>query len=113
MEKRDVITALCALAQETRLDVFRLLVERGPEGLPAGAVAAALRLPAATLSFHLKELKQAGLVCRARKGRTLVYTADYPRMEELLRFLTENCCRGSASLTPTAQGEYPCVYNSP
>lgn len=113
MEKRDVIAALCALAQDTRLDVFRLLIERGPKGLSAGAVAAALGLPAATLSFHLKELRQAGLVRRARNGRTLVYAADYSRMEELLRFLTENCCRDSASLTLTHDGEHPCVYNSP
>ena len=96
METNSAIAALGALAQETRLDVFRLLVERGPEGLPAGAISGALGLPAATLSFHLKALNDAGMVRRARKGRTLVYAADFPRMEELLRFLTENCCRGGA-----------------
>ena len=100
METNSAIAALGALAQETRLDVFRLLVERGPEGLPAGAIAGALDLPAATLSFHLKALNDAGMVRRARKGRTLVYAADFPRMEELLRFLTENCCRGGACLAP-------------
>ncbi|MCY4503521.1 MAG: metalloregulator ArsR/SmtB family transcription factor [Alphaproteobacteria bacterium] len=95
MEKAAAISALGALAQETRLDVFRLLVERGPEGLPAGAIAGALDLPAATLSFHLKTLKDAGMLRRARNGRELVYAADFPHMEALLRFLTDNCCQGA------------------
>ena len=95
MENTAAIAALGALAQETRLDVFRLLVERGPEGLPAGAIAHTLDIPAATLSFHLKALKEAGMVQRARKGRALVYAADFPRMEALLRFLTDNCCQGA------------------
>ncbi len=95
MEKQDVLAALGALAQETRLDVYRLLVEQGPEGLPAGDIARALELPPATLSFHLKELKSADIVSCEREGRSLVYAANYPRMQELLRFLTDNCCRGS------------------
>ena len=95
MEKNAAIAALGALAQETRLDVFRLLVERGPQGLPAGAIAGALDIPAATLSFHLKALKEAGMLRRARNGREIVYAADFPHMEALLRFLTEDCCRGA------------------
>ena len=103
MEKGDAIAALGALAQGTRLDVFRLLVERGPEGLSAGAIAGALEIPGATLSFHLKALKDAGMVRRARKGRALVYAADFPRMEALLRFLTDNCCQGACR--PDPEGE--------
>ena len=100
MEKQTAIAALGALAQETRLDVFRLLVERGPQGLAAGAIAGALDLPAATLSFHLKALKDAGMVRRSRRGRVLVYAADFPRMEELLRYLSDHCCRGAACEAP-------------
>ncbi len=95
MEKQQVLAALGALAQETRLDVFRLLVEQGPEGLPAGDIARALELPPATLSFHLKELKSADIVSCEREGRSLLYAANFVRMQELLRFLTDNCCRGS------------------
>ena len=94
MEKQQVLAALGALAQETRLDVFRLLVEQGPEGLPAGDIARALELPPATLSFHLKELKSADIVSCEREGRSLLYAANFVRMQELLRFLTDNCCRG-------------------
>ncbi len=97
MEKQDVLAALGALAQETRLDVFRLLVQHGPEGLPAGDIARSLELPAATLSFHLKELKNADIVSCQREGRSLLYAANFPRMQDLLRFLTDNCCRGSGS----------------
>ena len=96
MEKRSVISALAALAQETRLDVFRLLVRAGPEGLPAGSIAEALDLPSATLSFHLKELKNAGLALCERNGRSMVYSPDCSRVEGILRYLTENCCEGLA-----------------
>jgi DNA-binding transcriptional ArsR family regulator len=96
MEKQLVISALAALAQETRLDVFRLLVRAGPEGLPAGRIAEALDLPSATLSFHLKELKNAGLALCERDGRSMVYSPDCSRVEEILRYLTENCCEGLA-----------------
>lgn len=95
MEKQDVLGALGALAQETRLDIFRLLVEQGPAGLTPGAIAGALNVPAATLSFHLKELKSAEIVRCEREGRSLSYSANFPRMQALVRFLTENCCRGS------------------
>ncbi|MCP5058008.1 MAG: helix-turn-helix transcriptional regulator [bacterium] len=94
MEKQIVISALAALAQETRLDVFRTLVQAGPQGLPAGAIGAALDIPSATLSFHLKELKSAGLVCCTREGRSRIYSPDFAAMSGLLDFLTANCCQG-------------------
>ena len=96
MEKQIVISALAALAQETRLDVFRLLVQAGPEGLPAGEIGAALGIPSATLSFHLKELKSAGLIGCERAGRSRIYSPDFAAVKELLGFLTENCCGGIA-----------------
>ena len=94
MEKTDVIIALTALAQETRLDIFRYLVQLGPDGAPAGQIAAALGLPPATLSFHLKTLQHAGLVERQRQSRSLIYAASFARMNSLLAYLTENCCAG-------------------
>ena len=94
MEKQIAVSALAALAHETRLDVFRLLVAAGPVGLPAGEIGEALGLASATLSFHLKELKGAGLVCCERQGRSRIYSPDFPAMSELLGFLTANCCRG-------------------
>jgi ArsR family transcriptional regulator, arsenate/arsenite/antimonite-responsive transcriptional repressor len=94
MEKADAIAALAALAQESRLDVFRLLVQAGADGLPAGQIAARLNLPSATLSFHLNHLKHAGLVAFRREGRSLIYAAEYTAMNNLLAYLTENCCQG-------------------
>ncbi|MEN8182402.1 MAG: metalloregulator ArsR/SmtB family transcription factor [Myxococcota bacterium] len=94
MEKQIAIGALAALAQETRLDVFRALVQAGPEGLPAGAIGAALDIPSATLSFHLKELKSAGLIRCERQGRSRIYSSDFSAVSELIAFLTANCCRG-------------------
>jgi DNA-binding transcriptional ArsR family regulator len=96
MEKMDALAALAALAQESRLDIYRSLVQAGPDGLPAGHIGAHLGLPPATLAFHLKELKNAGLVTFTRNGRSLVYAAVYPTMNALLLYLTENCCGGSA-----------------
>ncbi|MDH3685898.1 MAG: metalloregulator ArsR/SmtB family transcription factor [Myxococcales bacterium] len=95
MEKQDVLAALDALGHETRLDVFRLLVQAGPEGLAAGAIADRLEIPAPTLSFHLKELRNAALVRSERDGRSLVYAPDFGAMRALVAFLTENCCGGS------------------
>jgi len=95
MEKQLVVSALTALAQETRLDVFRLLVAAGPAGLSAGEIGATLGLASATLSFHLKELRSAGLVCCERQGRSRIYSPDFSAMRELLAFLTANCCRGA------------------
>ena len=97
MEKTDAITALAALAQESRLDVFRLLVQTGPDGLAAGLIGETLSLPAATLSFHLSHLKHAGLISVRREGRSLIYAAAYPAMNALLSYLTENCCQGETA----------------
>jgi ArsR family transcriptional regulator, arsenate/arsenite/antimonite-responsive transcriptional repressor len=94
MEKPGAIAALAALAHETRLDIFRLLVETGPGGLPAGHIGERLGLPSATLSFHLNQLKQAELVTFRRESRSLIYSAVYPVMNELVGYLTENCCQG-------------------
>ena len=91
------IAALAALAQETRLDIFRLLVQAGQEGLPAGQIGERLGLPSATLSFHLTQLRQAGLVTFTRQGRSLIYAAEYEAMNALVGFLTENCCGGDRS----------------
>ena len=96
MEKQVAITVLAALAQETRLDVFRLLVQAGTEGLPAGSIAETLGVPPATLSFHLKELKSCGVVDCQREGRTLSYSPSFSMMNDLISFLTENCCSGGA-----------------
>ena len=95
MEKRSAIAALAALAQESRLDIFRLLVQAGPDGLPAGRIAERLELPAATLSFHLNQLRHAGLVTFRRESRSLIYAAEYSTMNDLLDYLTENCCQGA------------------
>ena len=97
MEKTEAIAALSALAQGSRLDVFRLLVQAGPEGLPAGQIGERLGYPSATLSFHLNQLRQAGLVTFRRDGRSLIYMAEYAAMNALLGYLTENCCRGDTT----------------
>jgi DNA-binding transcriptional ArsR family regulator len=97
MEKTDAIAALAALAQEARLDVFRLLVRAGPDGVSAGQIGERLGLPAPTLSFHLNQLKQSGLVTFKREGRSLIYAAEYGTMNGLLAYLTENCCQGEAT----------------
>lgn len=97
MEISKAIGALAAMAQETRLRIFRALVQRGPDGLPAGRIAVLLDLPGPTLSFHLAQLKRAGLVSFRREGRSLIYVADYAAIEGLVSYLTENCCgRGRA-----------------
>src|ERR1700751_5162397 len=100
MEKKNAITALGALAQETRLDVFRLLVTQGPVGLPAGAIAEQLDVLPGSLTFHLKELQHAGLITQRRLGRQLIYAAEYGAMNGLLTYLTENCCGRGASCAP-------------
>jgi ArsR family transcriptional regulator, arsenate/arsenite/antimonite-responsive transcriptional repressor len=96
MEKTNAIAALAALAQDNRLDVFRLLVRAGDKGMPAGAVATALDLAPNTLSFHFDRLRQAGLVTCTRDGRSLIYAAKYNTMNALLGYLTANCCAGDA-----------------
>ena len=107
MEIDKAITALGALAQETRLALFRLLVAAGPAGLPAGAIALRLAVPPTTLSFHLNLLRHAGLIDFRRQGRTLTYAAQFPAMNALLAYLTENCCRGSdcGAECPPAQSQ--------
>lgn len=96
MEVDEVVEALGALAQPSRLALFRLLVRRGPAGLPAGDIAARLGIPATTLSFHLSQLTRASLLEARRQGRSIVYAADYGRMRELMAFLTEQCCEEGA-----------------
>lgn len=95
--------ALSALAQETRLAVFRLLITVGPEGMTPGKIAGCLSLPAATLSFHLKELSHAGLIVSRQESRFIYYSADYKAMNKLIAFLTENCCAGSPCETSSAE----------
>jgi ArsR family transcriptional regulator, arsenate/arsenite/antimonite-responsive transcriptional repressor len=97
MENADAVAALAALAQDNRLDVFRLLVQAGRDGLPAGKVAEALDLAPNTLTFHFDRLRQAGLVTVRRDGRSMIYAARFETMNALLGFLTENCCQGDAA----------------
>jgi ArsR family transcriptional regulator, arsenate/arsenite/antimonite-responsive transcriptional repressor len=96
MEKTDAVSALSALAQDNRLDVFLLLVRAGPEGMAAGAIAEALDLAPNTLTFHFDRLRMAGLVTVRREGRSMIYAADYERMNALLTYLTEHCCQGTS-----------------
>jgi ArsR family transcriptional regulator len=94
MEIRPAVTALSALAQETRLSIYRLLVEAGPDGVSVGRIGDALGVPGATLSFHLKELARAGLVSSRQDRQFFYYAVDFARMAELMTFLTKNCCKG-------------------
>lgn len=101
METTQALQSLSALAQESRLAIFRLLVEAGPAGMPAGAIGEALELPPATLSFHLAGLTRAGLARSRQDGRFVIYSADYAAMNALVGFLTENCCQGAKCETTT------------
>jgi ArsR family transcriptional regulator, arsenate/arsenite/antimonite-responsive transcriptional repressor len=101
METTQAVQALSALAQESRLAIFRLLVQAGPNGLAAGAIGEKLELPPATLSFHLAGLTRAGLARSRQDGRFMIYSADYAAMNALVGFLTENCCQGAACEAPT------------
>lgn len=96
METKQAIDALAALAHQSRLAIFRLLVEAGPGGMPAGAIAEKLKLPAATLSFHLANLAHSGLVRGRQEGRFVIYSTDFDNMNALVAYLTENCCSGAA-----------------
>ncbi len=96
MKKQNALAALAALAQDSRLDAFRLLVEAGRDGLPAGAIAGALKLAPNALTFHLDRLREADLVSVRRDGRSMIYSARYDTMNELLGYLTDNCCQGRA-----------------
>jgi ArsR family transcriptional regulator len=101
MEQKRAIAALGALAQETRLELFRLLVTCGPEGLRAGVIAERLGVQPSSLSFHLAQLTHAGLIKQRRLSRQLIYSADYGAMNELLAYLTENCCGKGANCAPS------------
>jgi predicted transcriptional regulator len=98
MKENDVVKALGALAQSSRLKTFRALVVAGQTGLVPGVMAEQMAIPAATLSFHLKELMHAGLVTQERHGRQLIYRANYDSMNEVIAYLTEKCCQGEACL---------------
>jgi DNA-binding transcriptional ArsR family regulator len=100
MKIKKAVDALSALAQESRLSVFRLLVKQGPSGLAAGTISAKLGIPAPTLSFHLSQLSRQGLVDSRRKSRSIIYAANYQKIEGLIKFLMENCCQGSRKELP-------------
>ena len=106
MQSAEAIDALGALAQEHRLALFRLLVQAGEDGMAAGALAEALAIPNSSLSFHLAHLNRAGLIVQRREGRSLIYTADYAAMNELVGYLMENCCSG-ADCSPAAASRKP------
>jgi len=94
METKEAVIALAALAKESRLSIFRLLVQVGPEGIPVGQIGEALKVAPATLSFHLKELYHAGLISSRQESRFIYYSANFERMAALMTFLTQNCCQG-------------------
>jgi ArsR family transcriptional regulator, arsenate/arsenite/antimonite-responsive transcriptional repressor len=102
METSDAVTALAALAQDNRLEIFRLLVQAGPDGMAAGEVAARLGLAPNTLTFHFDRLRVAGLVTVRRDGRSMIYAARFETMNGLVSFLTENCCQGASMCAPVA-----------
>jgi ArsR family transcriptional regulator, arsenate/arsenite/antimonite-responsive transcriptional repressor len=102
VDTASAVSKLAALAQETRLRIFRLLVETGPEGMNAGAIAETLAIPAATLSFHVAHLARAGLVAARQESRFIFYSASFPAMDDLIAYLTDNCCHGGACLPKTA-----------
>ena len=110
METKDILAALAALAQESRLSAFRLLVQTGPQGLAASKIAEHLDMAPSSLSFHLKELTHAGLITPRQDGRFVIYSANFDTMNGLLAFLTENCC-GGVSCAPTAL--VPCAPCKP
>lgn len=101
MEATAVVRALAALAQEHRLAVYRLLVQSGPEGMPAGALAETVGVPPSSMSFHLAQLANAGLVTQRRESRSIIYAADYAAMNGLMAYMTENCCGGAPCLPDT------------
>ena len=105
MDASGAIDALGALAQEHRLALFRLLVQAGEDGMPAGAIAEALGVPNSSLSFHLAQLNRAGLIRQERQSRSLIYRADYGAMNALVGYLMENCCAGAACAPAAA----PCI----
>jgi DNA-binding transcriptional ArsR family regulator len=105
MKKADAVEILAALAQDNRLDVFRLLVEAGPAGMPAGHVAASLKLPPSALTFHLDRLRDAGLVTVRRDGRSMIYAARFEAMNALVSYLTDQCCQSQPELCKPKAGK--------
>lgn len=100
MNATQAVDKLAALAQESRLRIFKLLVEAGPDGMNAGAIAEALQIPAATLSFHVAHLTRAGLVEARQESRFIFYSARFPAMDDLIAYLTDNCCQGGGQCLP-------------
>lgn len=100
MNRPDILAALAALSQENRLDAYRLLVQAGPDGMPAGEIAADLGLSPNALTFHLDRLREAGLVSARRDGRSMIYAAQFDTMNGLIGYLTENCCGGAVDCEP-------------
>jgi len=107
MEIKLAVQMMASLAQDTRLAVFRLLVRKGPEGLPAGDIAAALDVPAPTLSFHLSQLESAGLITSTRQGRSILYGVDFAGVRSLFEYLMEDCCQGRSELCGVLNREKP------
>lgn len=107
METKDIIAALAALAQESRLSTFRLLVQTGPQGLAASKIAEHLDVAPSSLSFHLKELSHAGLVTSRQEGRFVIYSANFDTMNGVLAYLTDNCCGGASCAPATATSCQP------
>lgn len=107
MDTKQVLAALAALAQESRLATYRLLVQAGPQGMSPGKISEALGIPASSLSFHLKELSHAQLIVARQEGRFILYAADFPTMSGLIGFLSENCCEGNpcTPANPVCAGE--------
>jgi ArsR family transcriptional regulator len=109
MKKQNVVSALAALAQDSRLEVYRLLVQAGPEGMCAGDVSSALKLVPNTLTFHFDRLREAGLVTVRRDGRSMIYAARFDTMNALLSYLTENCCQGRADQCAPVECKTPAL----
>jgi DNA-binding transcriptional ArsR family regulator len=116
MEKKSIVNALAALAQESRLDIFRTLVQAGPEGLAAGKISEITGIPPSTMSFHLKEMSYANMVYSRQESRFVIYSANFETMNSLLSFLTENCCGGnpcSPVTTPACSTPEDCKNKEP
>ncbi|HEY8275123.1 MAG TPA: metalloregulator ArsR/SmtB family transcription factor [Pseudolabrys sp.] len=105
MKKQSAVSILAALAQDSRLDAFRLLVEAGPQGMPAGHLAASLELTPNALTFHLDRLRDAGLVTVRREGRSMIYAAQFETMNKLISYLTDQCCQGRPELCRPGTGK--------
>jgi len=113
VDGKQVVAALGALAHETRLAVFRLLIERGPDGLSAGVIADRLGLPPSSLTFHLQQLTHAGLISQRRLSRQLIYATDFAAMNAVMSYLTENCCGGAAACVPVCDPAKPSKAAAP